>query len=240
MATAIPRIGQRSLLNSGLAGSLQSKSLTTNTVNSSEYFSVQGTDIVFSTTNSDPLSDNPKGVLEQIRIDNSGNIAYFGTPTPSLNRSITDVSLNLDCCNRITDIYISSRNTNSPFSNGVRVIVKYKDWGSNFVAVAGDVLATIKSPGGGINGYSCVGEFLKFNQGINTQLFDTSSNTATVNNGTFVLSSRASTFSNIPYALVFRFLPSFTPFSLFTIHIKLVSCTTEAQIEYITVDAPPP
>ena len=240
MATVIPRIGQRSLLNSGLAGSLQSKSLTTNTVNSTEYFSVQGTDIVFSTTNSDLLSDNPKGVLEQIRIDNSGNIAYFGTPIPSLNRSITDVSLNVDCCNRITDIYITSINTNSPFSNGVRVTVKYQNWGSNFVAVAGDVLATIKNPSGG-NGYSCVGEFLKFNQASpNNQLFDTSSNTATVNNGTFVLSSRSSTFSNIPYGLVFRFLPSFTPFSVFTIHIKLVSCTTEAQIEYITVDAPPP
>lgn len=240
MATAIPRIGQRSILNSGLAGSLQARSLTTNTVNSSEYFSVQGTDIVFSTTNSDPLSDNPKGVLEQIRIDNSGNIAYFGIQPSALNRSITDVSLNLDCCNRITDIYISSINTNTPFSNGVRVVVRYQDWGSEFVAVAGDVLATIKNPGSG-NGYSCVGEFLKLNQASpNEALFNTSISGITVNNGTLSLSSRSSSFSNIPYALVFRFLPSFLPFSSFSIHIKLISSVTQAQIVSVQVDAPPP
>jgi hypothetical protein len=239
MATAIPRIGQRSILNSNLAGSLKAKSLSTVTLTSSEYVSTEGSDIVFNTVNFNPASNNPKGVLEQVRIDNSGNVAYFGTPTPSLNRTITDVSLNLDCFNRITDIYISSKGTDTPFSNGVRVIVQYKNWGSEFVSVVGNVLCTVKNNFG--PGYSCIGEFVKFNQvSPNDIYFNTSTTGLTATNGTIFLSSRASTFSLIPYALVFRFRPVFTPISLFTIHIKLVSSVSAEQIESVTVDAPPP
>ena len=239
MATVIPRIGQRSILNSSLAGSLKAKSLTTVTVNSPEYFSTAGSDIVFNTVNFDPTSNNPKGVLEQVRIDNSGNIAYFGSAIPSLRRSITDVSLNLDCCNRITDIYVTSRGTDTPFSTGIRVIVKYKNWGSEYVSVVVNVLCTIKNDSSAA--YTCIGEIVKLNQASpNEEYFDTSTTGLTATNGSVSVDSQYTAFSKLPYGLIFSFEPSTTPISLTTIHIKLVSSTTAAQIDYVEVDAPPP
>jgi hypothetical protein len=106
--------------------------------------------------------------------------------------------------------------------------------------VAGDVLCTIKNPNAA-DSYTCVGEFIKLNQSSpNSQYFNTSTTGLVVNNGTVNLSSQSNIFSKIPYGLVFRFKPSFNPISIFSIHIKVVSSTTQAQIKTITVDANPP
>lgn len=236
MATAIPRLGQRSVLNSSLSGEITSKTLSTNTVASNKYYSPQGANIVFYTSD---YGQNPNGKLEQIRIDTSGNFSYAGGHMiMDISRNLADVQLTTDCYNKINDIYICiNQNFSNPYSNGIRVTITYDPWGSEYVSVVGDVLCAVRNLLG--TGYYCVGQFVKRNQASpNEEYFDTSTTGLTVSNGTVQLSSVASSTSTLPYTLVFRFKPSFTNVVVSTIHIKLVSATM-SQIMSILVDPNP-
>lgn len=240
MATVIPRIGQRSVLNSNLSGDMVSKTLTTNVVTADQYFSPQGRDIVFNTT--DP-AQSATGLLEQMRIDTSGNISYAGGhQIMDIQRDLKYVKLTTECYNKINDIYITIDwdFINNPYANGIRIMLMYENWGSKYVAVTGEVMCAITKEFGGFQpGYYCVGQFAKNNQAApNEEYFDTSTTGLTVSNGTVQVSSVASSTMTEPYMLIFRFMPAFSDVRTATINLKIVSATI-GQIMSIVVDSNP-
>ena len=238
MSTSIPRLGNRGTQNTNIVGTLKTGIFTSKTITTTEFSSNPNTDLVFYTLNPNS-SIGSSGQVEQMRIDNSGNISYFGTPLTIARRSITDISLNLKCHNKITDIYISSVGLGNVFSvTGMRVVVKFANWGLDNIAVACDVMCTMKQGTGPT--YSCVGKVSKFNLSPpDEEFFDTSTTGLTTTNGTVSVNSQATIFSRFRYGLVFLFKPTSTVTDIITAYIQLVHSTTNAQILSVEVDAPP-
>ena len=207
MATSVPRLGNRGTQNTNIVGTLKTGILTTQEITTSEFAGNPNTDLVFYTLNQN-ANIGSSGQVEQMRIDNSGNISYFGTPLTDVFRRISDISLNLKCHNKITDIYISSVGLGVPLAQGMRVIIQFDNWGSGNVVVACNVMCTMLS-NSVTPTYSCVGKVAKFNLASPDNIyFDASTNGLTVTNGTVEASSQASLLSRIPYALIFNFKPS--------------------------------
>lgn len=240
MSTSIPRLGNRGTQNTNVVGTLKTGIFTSREITTAEFAGSPNTDLVFYTLN--PTSNiGSTGQVEQLRIDNSGNISYFGTPLTDVFRNIADISLNLKCHNKITDIYISSVGLGSIplLTNGMRVIIRFANWNSDNVVVACDVMCSMIPDVGAT--YSCVGKLGKINLvSPDEEYFDASTNGLTVTNGTVQASSQATVFSRIPYALIFQFKPVTTVSSIITAYIQVVHSVTNAQILSVTVDSVPP
>jgi hypothetical protein len=237
MATVLPRVGQRGILNSNLVSELNTTSLTIRSTTVSEYYGIPNNPITYYCTNLSQNTNSPITLNPMFLIDTSGNLAWKGTLLPTNIYKSYDVSLNVETCSRITNIYFSSDNLGG-LSTGLRLIIQYPNWGSNNVCVTADVMCTGRQD---IAAYSCVGEIFKNNLASpNEEYFDTLTTGLTTTNGNvFVSSLTGSGVTRQPYALIFRFVPTSPNVHSMTGFIKLVSSTTESQITSITLDKPP-
>jgi hypothetical protein len=237
MATVLPRIGQRGILNSNLVSELNATSLTIRSASVSEYYGIPNTPITYYCTNLTPNTDVPITLNPTFMIDTSGNLAWKGTLLPANIYKSYDVSLNIETCSRITNIYFSSNNFGG-LSTGLRLTIQYPNWGSSNVCVTADVMCTGRQD---IGSYSCVGEIFKNNLvAPDEEYFNTSiSGLTTTNGNVFISSLTGSGITRQPYALIFRFVPTSANVYSMSGFIKLVSSTTESQITSITLDKPP-
>ena len=231
-------IGKRGTQNLSVVGSLICNSVTSARIISGEYQGRANEDISWYTFLDKNISaTNPTGVSEQMRIDNSGNMGFFGTRISEVFRDIQDISFNFKCFNKVTEIFVSS--PSSMGGSSLRITAQFANWGSNIVSVASDIICTIYN--GTTATYSCVGKNAKTNLASpNEEYFDTSTTGLTTTNGNVFLSSlTGSGATRQPYALIYRFNPTTTPMSIATIYIKIVHSATTSQIQSLRVDILP-
>jgi hypothetical protein len=230
-------IGKRGTQNLSVVGSLICNSVTSGRIISGEYQGRANQDIAWYTFLDKNISaTNPSGISEQMRIDNSGNMGFFGTTISEVFRDIKDISFNFKCFNKVTEIFVSSPSAMG--GSSIRITAQFANWGSNIVSVASDIICTIYN--GTTATYSCVGKNAKSNlPGPNQMYFDTSTTGLTTTNGNVFLSSLTGTGGSQPYALIYRFNPTTTPMSIGTIYIKIVHSATASQIQSLKIDILP-
>ena len=127
MSTSIPRLRIRGTLNTNVTGTIKSGIYTSQTITTNSFAGSPTQDLVFYTLNPGTKIGS-SGQLEQLRVDNSGNIVYRGTMCPSTNALLRqeDVSFNLRChCNTVM-VYGSAKGLGS--EGGLRVGFRFPVW----------------------------------------------------------------------------------------------------------------
>jgi hypothetical protein len=223
MATISPRIGQRGTQNSNALESVNSNLGTSNRVVCPDYYGPINKDINFYTVNTSPDSNNPRGFVNQIRIDNSGNIGYFGIPITQVYRNLNDTSCNICYYNKIIEITAASTIPSS--ATGIfRIEVYFKDWPNKFIGTVSKILCSGSSTIG--PGFGCTGYVATRNgfPGPDYVYFYGDSIGLTVVNGTVDIGPKYQ-----PFSLQYEFTPTNKP-DLMTCFISQAQSVDDQQI----------
>ena len=232
MATSIPRLGNRGTLNTNVTGTIKSGIYTSQTITTNSFAGSPRQDLVFYTLN--PGSKiGSLGQLEQLRVDNSGNIVYNGTMCPSTQTIIRqeDVSFNLRChgCN----VLFYGSTVGNATQAGLQVAFRFPVWDipTPYDPVACLDIMCVMSDTSSNPTYSCFGKIGKITTG--TPFFDTSTNGLTVQNGTVTVSSKPGVKPAQPYYLFIEFIPTTIKTKIKTVYICITQSTKAMQIEDI-------
>jgi len=229
MATSIPRLGNRGTLNTNVTGTIKSGIYTSQTITTNKFTSGANEDLIFYTLN--PGSKiGSAGQLEQLRVDNSGNIVYNGSMCPATQLLVRDISMNLKCHNKIIDVFTS---TSGPGTEpGLRLALEFPNWSPAEVVVCLDIMCVMSDLSSNPT-YACYGRIGKIT--IGGLYFDASTNGLTVENGTVNVSSKPGVKPPEPYYLFIDFLPTSTTTQIKTAQVKIIHATTSQQITTIYV-----
>lgn len=239
MATVTPKIGARGTQNINTAYNVSANTLISNRVVCSEFLGPELKNISFSTTNTDPVSSAPIGLVEQLRIDNSGNIAYFGAPEISFSNLVSkDVSCNIAYYNKAVDIYVATDHFADPSLIGyLKVQIYFSAWTAmDYVILSSKILAAANSSLG--PGMTCAGYCVSRNQNTVTPFpnsvkwfrFQGTSGAVTVNNGFFALGGNV--FRN--FGADFFFYPDNKPDNIVAF-INLIHATVPTPITDVLI-----
>lgn len=232
MATSIPRLGNRGTQNTNVTGTIKTGIYTSQTITTNKFASGVNEDLVFYTLNPGSRIGS-SGQLEQLRVDNSGNIIFNGSTCPPTQNLLRDISLNLKCHNNIIDIYTSTVGPGS--EPGLQIGIQFPVWDVPFpvdVVVCLDIMCVMSDLSSNPT-YSCVGRIGKISLG--SAIFDASTNGLTVLNGTVNISSKPGVKPAEPYYLYIDFLPTSTTTKIKNAFIRIVHATTAMQILNIFV-----
>lgn len=224
MATAIPKIGQRGTQNSSNAlESINANICISSKIVCSEYLGPENQPIDFYTVNTTPDSLNPKGYVSQMRIDNSGNIGFFGIPIAEVFRDVNDTSCNILYYNKIIEINVAATLPSSAVGN-LRVEVYFGQWPVQPVGIASKILCSASSSVG--TGYGCVGYVVNRNifPGPNFIFFNTNTTGLTITNGVASIGGPVQ-----PYAMRYSFTPTNKP-NLMTCFIRQIQSVYNKQV----------
>lgn len=202
MATAVPIIGQRGTQNSTTVGNISANNATSTRMFCSEYVGNPAMDLIFSTVNTSPDSNNPIGIVKQFRIDNSGNYCYFGIKPMLIPLPVQDTSCTIFYYQKSIELFAQATIPSS--AAGIFTIdMLYMDWENEPVGIASKVLCSASSSVG--TGFACRGYVVNRNQypGPNYVYLDSSVAGLTVSNGTISIGPPYR-----PYSMRYEFTPT--------------------------------
>jgi hypothetical protein len=229
MATSVPRLGNRGTLNTNVTGTIKSGIYTSQTITTNRFASGVNEDLVFYTLN--PGSKiGSSGQLEQLRVDNSGNVVFNGSVCPATQLLLRDVSLNLKCHDKTIDVFAST--TGPGTEAGLRLTFEFPNWSPAEVVTCLDIMCVMSDLSSNPT-YSCVGKIGKIT--IGGLYFDTSTNGLTVVNGTVSISSKPGVNPPEPYYLFLDFIPTSLTTKIKTAFVRIVHATTAQQISTIYI-----
>jgi len=240
MATVSPKVGVRGTQNVNAAFNVTASNLISTRVVCSQFTSLPLKDISFKTTNVDPYVIQPIGLNEQFRIDNSGNMSYFGAPPINVFNLATffDTSCNIAYNNKMLELNVATNHYLDPSLLGfLRIDILFAGWAAtDYVLVNSKVLACSNSSVG--PGMTCAGYTVNRNRttpdlfppplSVKWFRFEDSTGSIAVSNGTLIVGSGGS------YTLRYQFNPTNKPDNI-VVYIGLIHAVLASQIRQITV-----
>lgn len=223
MATAVPKVGARGTQNTNALESINSNVGISSKIVCSDFLGPINQPINFYTVNTAPDSNNPRGFVNQMRIDNSGNIGYFGIPITQVFRDLTDASCNILYYNKIIEIN-AAVNIPSSASGTLRIEVYYNTWPNEYLGIASNILCSANSSVG--SGYGCTGYVVNRNvyPGPNYIYFDSTTSGLTITNGVASIGGPVQ-----PYTMRYSFTPTNKPDQM-TCFIRQIQSVDDQQI----------
>lgn len=223
MATVTPKVGARGTLNTNALESITSNVGISSKVVCSQFSGPINQPINFYTVNTVPDANNPRGFVNQMRIDNSGNIGYFGIPIAQVFRDVNDTSCNIFYYNKIIEINVAATVPPSAVGN-LRVEVYFNNWPNQTVGIASNILCSARSSIG--TGYACVGYVVNRNVfvGPNFIFFGTNTTGLTITNGVASIGGPVQ-----PYTMRYSFTPTNKP-NQFTCFIRQLQSVDNQQV----------